>query len=409
MVSATDILNAKILVVDDKEANVRLIEGMLRVAGYTSVQSTAEPNEVCELHRKNHYGLILLDLQMPGMDGFQVMEALKEIEEDGYLPILVITAQPDHKLRALQSGAKDFVSKPFDLAELRARVHNILEVRLLHLETKNYSKVLEETVRELEASREVIRLKSLEEQKKSEQELALAQETQESLLLRFLPQFENFRIHAFNKPTRFVGGDFYDFLHLSSGEWVGVLADVSGKGMSAALLSSMVLGALSMEFRSKTQPQEVLNRVNQLLCEKSLPFQFVTLFLFLLSPHGMGQFINAGHNPAYLFRSATGTIEELVSDADAYVLGMFDFASYHSRTLHLYKGDILVVYSDGLTDAQNQQEEMFGEERLLKIIQQEAPSGSHALKPKLLKAIEEFTQGMPQNDDITFVVVEKYQ
>ena len=407
MVSAADILNARILVVDDKEANVRLLEGMLRVAGYVCVESTTDPNEVCELHRKNRYGLILLDLQMPGMDGFQVMEGLKEIEEDGYLPVLVITAQPDHKLRALQAGAKDFVSKPFDLAELRARVHNILEVRLLHLETKNYSKVLEETVRELEASREVIRLKTLEERKKSEQELALAQETQESLLPRFLPQFENFRIHAFNNPTRYVGGDFYDFLQLSSGEWVGVLADVSGKGMPAALLSSMVLGALSMEFRSRTQPQEVLNRVNQLLCEKSLPSQFVTLFLFLLSPHGTGQFISAGHNPAYLFRSATGKIESLSSNS--HVLGLFDSASYESGTFHLRKGDILVVYSDGLTDAQNQREEMFGEERLLEIIQREAPSGSQTLERNFLAAIEEFTQGMPQTDDITFIVVEKCQ
>lgn len=409
MVSSADLLNARILVVDDKETNVRLIEGMLRIAGYTSIESTTNPTEVCELHRKNRYGLILLDLQMPGMDGFQVMGALKEIEEDGYLPVLVITAQPGHKLRALQAGAKDFVSKPFDLAELQARVHNILEARLLHLETTNHSKVLEETVRELEASREVIRLKTLEERRKSEQELALAQDTQKSLLPRFLPQFENFRIHAFNNPTRYVGGDFYDFLQLSSGEWVGVLADVSGKGMSAALLSSMVLGAISMEFRSRTQPQEVLNRVNQLLREKSLPSQFVTLFLFLLSPHGMGQFINAGHDPAFSFRSATGMIEELVSDADAYVLGFFDFACYRPRTLHLHKGDILVVYSDGLTDAQNQQEETFGEERLLTIIRQEAPLGSHAFEQKFLKAIEEFTQGMPQSDDITFVVVEKCQ
>jgi serine phosphatase RsbU (regulator of sigma subunit) len=407
MVSSADILNARILIVDDKEANVRLLEGMLRVAGYTCVDSTTDPNQVCEIHRQNRYGLILLDLQMPGMDGFEVMEGLKEIEGDGYLPVLVITAQPGHKLRALEAGAKDFVSKPFDLAELQARVRNILEVRLLHLEAKNYSKALEETVRELEASREVIRLKTLEERKKSEQELALAQETQESLLPRFLPQFEDFHIHAFNNPTRYVGGDFYDFLQLSSGEWVGVLADVSGKGMSAALLSSMVLGALSMELRSGTQPHAVLNRVNQLLCEKSLPFQFVTLFLFLLNPNGVGQFISAGHNPAYLFRSATGTIEQLVSDA--YFLGMFEFASYQSRMLHLCKGDILVVYSDGLTDAQNQQEEMFGEERLLKIIQQEAPSGSHAVEREFLKAIEEFTQGMPQTDDITFVVVEKCQ
>src|ERR1700719_3549417 len=108
MVSSADILNAKILVVDDKEANIRLIEGMLRVAGYASVHSTTDPNKVCELHCKDRYGLILLDLQMPGMDGFQVMEGLKEIEEDGYLPVLVITAQPDHKLRALEDEAKDF-------------------------------------------------------------------------------------------------------------------------------------------------------------------------------------------------------------------------------------------------------------------------------------------------------------
>src|ERR1035437_5347795 len=148
MVNQADILNARILVVDDQEANVRLLEGMLRIAGYTSIESTTDPNEVCELHRRNRYALILLDLQMPGMDGFQVMEGLKEIEEDGYLPVLVITAQPSHKLRALEAGAKDFVSKPFDLAELRARVHNILEVRLLHKELHNYNDVLEQRVRE---------------------------------------------------------------------------------------------------------------------------------------------------------------------------------------------------------------------------------------------------------------------
>jgi CheY-like chemotaxis protein len=132
MVNSADILNAGILIVDDQEVNVLLLERMLRGAGYLSVSSTMDPNEVCELHRKNRYGLILLDLLMPGMDGYKVMEGLKEIEEGGYLPVLVITAQPDQKLRALQAGAKDFVGKPFDLAEVLARVHNMLEVRLLY-------------------------------------------------------------------------------------------------------------------------------------------------------------------------------------------------------------------------------------------------------------------------------------
>jgi serine phosphatase RsbU (regulator of sigma subunit) len=407
MVTLADIRNAKILVVDDKEANVRLIEGMLRVAGYTAVESTMDPNQVCDLHRQNRYDLILLDLQMPGMDGFQVMEGLKEIEAEGYLPVLVITAQPAHKLRALEAGAKDFVSKPFELAELQARVHNILEVRLLHLRAKEHSHALEQTVRELEASREVIRLKTLEEQRKSELELKLAQETQESLLPRFLPQFENYRIHAFNTPTRYVGGDFYDFLPLDSGQWMGVLADVSGKGMSAAILSSMVLGALNMEFRAGTPPGEILNRVNRLLCEKSLPYQFVTLFVFLLGPDGTGQFINAGHNPAYLFRAETGKIELLVSDL--FAVGMFDAASYQSNAMRLFKGDTLLVYSDGLSEAENEQGEMFGEKQLRRLLRQEAPSGSCAVEQKLLAAIDEFTQGMPQTDDITFMIVEKVE
>ncbi|MHB8654068.1 MAG: adenylate/guanylate cyclase domain-containing protein [Terriglobia bacterium] len=136
MISSSDILHSKILIVDDQEINIILLEQMLRGAGYASITTTTDPSEVCALHLKNHFELILLDLQMPGVDGFQVMEGLKEIEMGGYLPVLVITAQPDHKLRALKNGAKDFISKPFDLAEVLIRVYNMVEVRLLHLETK---------------------------------------------------------------------------------------------------------------------------------------------------------------------------------------------------------------------------------------------------------------------------------
>jgi CheY-like chemotaxis protein len=150
MISSSDILKASILIVDDQEANVSLLEKILQGAGYVSITSTMDPNEVYELHVKNRYDLILLDLLMPGMDGFQVMERLKEIETNGYLPVIVITAQPDHKLRALKAGAKDFISKPFDLAEVLVRVYNMLEVRLLHRETKKlYDQVLaEKTVSE---------------------------------------------------------------------------------------------------------------------------------------------------------------------------------------------------------------------------------------------------------------------
>ena len=144
----SDILGASVLIVDDQESNIALLEQMLAQAGYTRVTSTMNPQEVCALHRKHRYDLILLDLQMPGMDGFQVIEGLKTNASDGYLPVLVITAQPGHKLRALQAGARDFISKPFDLVEFRTRIHNMLEVRLLYKEMEKSNLILEKAVQE---------------------------------------------------------------------------------------------------------------------------------------------------------------------------------------------------------------------------------------------------------------------
>ena len=148
MVSAHEVFNAGILIVDDQTANVQLLERLLHEAGYTRVASTLNPLEVCALHRENRYDLILLDLQMPGMDGFQVMEGLRALDADSYLPVIVLTAQPGHKLRALQAGAKDFISKPFDLVEVKTRIHNMLEVRLLYKELDAQNQRLEHTVQQ---------------------------------------------------------------------------------------------------------------------------------------------------------------------------------------------------------------------------------------------------------------------
>ena len=148
MISLSDIRRARILVVDDEPVNVQLLEFLLKTTGYDNVTSTLDPRQVVALHLKHRFDLIILDLHMPGMDGFDVMEALKPLESDSWLPVLVVTAEPDKKLAALEAGARDFIGKPFDTVEVMTRIRNLLEVRLLHRESLDYGSELERQVRE---------------------------------------------------------------------------------------------------------------------------------------------------------------------------------------------------------------------------------------------------------------------
>jgi sigma-B regulation protein RsbU (phosphoserine phosphatase) len=248
-------------------------------------------------------------------------------------------------------------------------------------------------------------IKGIEQRKKLEQELALAEETQKSLLPQALPTVPSLQIHAFSKPTRYVGGDFYDFVELESGELFGVIADVSGKGVSASLLSSMLLGCLQMQIRAGLKIDNALNRLNRFLCEKSSASRFVTMFVFILSSDGAGKYISAGHNPTYLYRAATNEIEELPSNN--MIVGAFQFATYEAANLQLNPGDILLAYSDGLTEAENPQGEMLGEEGVKRVILAEANSGSAQLEQKLLATIQSFTAGRSLTDDITLIIVER--
>ena len=229
----SDILKANILIVDDQESYVSLLEQLLRETGYTCVASTIHPQEVCALHRKNHYDLILLDLQMPGMDGFQVMEGLKTIATESYLPVLVITAQPDHKVRALQTGAKDFISKPFDLVEVKTRIHNMLEVRLLYKNLENYNKMLEQTVQE--RTGELLRTNV-----DLSQEIAERKKTEESLLSAYaeIKSLKD-RLQAENIYLQQEVARQYNF-----GEIIGqseILSNVFAKVEQVAALNATVL------------------------------------------------------------------------------------------------------------------------------------------------------------------------
>ena len=152
MLTDNDLHHAKILIVDDQSAHVHLLERVLQEAGYLNVAATRDPQQVCALHREHRYDLILLDLQMPVMDGFGVMEALKADSAGGVLPVIALTAQPGHKLRALQAGARDFIDKPFDLLEVRIRIRHMLEVQLLYRMLEAQNQALERTVQERTAA-----------------------------------------------------------------------------------------------------------------------------------------------------------------------------------------------------------------------------------------------------------------
>lgn len=269
MPTEPDILDARILIVDDLEFNVRVLERMLRNAGYACVAATTDACQVRDLHRENDYELILLDIEMDGMNGFEVMEALKQVEKDDYLPVIVITSQPDYKLRALRLGAKDFVSAPFDRAEVLARVHNLLEVRLLHEQAKQQGRALAQKVQEVQASRDLIQHQGEEVQRLydkvlAEQQRALAASLQPGAMVGVqeeerlaTPWFQSLRLRhpwlQLNLFTAFVAaavvGIFQGTIDrlLILTVFLPVLAGQSGNTGSQALaitLRGMTLGDL---------------------------------------------------------------------------------------------------------------------------------------------------------------------
>ena len=260
----------------------------------------------------------------------------------------------------------------------------------------------------LEASNVFEKLKlieSLEERKRVQQEMSLAQATQRALLPQNLPDSRSFSVHASSTPTRYVGGDYYDFLGPDSQDLTGVLADVSGKGVPAALLSSFLQGVLEVGFGSSLSLGEAVTGANNHLFQKTPSNRFVTLFLFRVKPSGEGAYVSAGHNPAYVCRVATGGIEELLPCG--MILGAFEDVTYESVPFRLNVGDILVVYSDGVTEAMDPNGEMFGESRLVDVVRESADSGGAVVQEAILSAVQSFMGKASACDDLTVLVVER--
>ncbi len=308
-------------------------------------------------------------------------------------------------LRALSCVPLRWFSGESESSEVRGILY-LDSTKTMHALSGLDQKILDRLADEAAAVFEKVEMiEAFEERKRIEQELALAHETQQHLLPLSLPANPTYLLRAFSQPTRHVGGDFFEFLDHGDQVLAGALADVSGKGVSAALLSALTQGVLNTELRPEVDPAEGLGRVNQFLCRRTPSNRFVTLFFFQLDAAGKGLYINAGHNPAFVFRAQTRGVEAL--DPDCMIVGAFSEASFQSAPLELAVGDLMVVYSDGLTEAENPAGKMFGEDRLRELICRFAPQGAAQLEEQIQEAIEDFTEGHPQTDDVTLMLVEK--
>jgi serine phosphatase RsbU (regulator of sigma subunit) len=264
-------------------------------------------------------------------------------------------------------------------------------------------RLLESLAFEATKSLENVRLMHEEQEKKQlEQELNMARRVQLALSPTAFEQPEHFEIAADNIPSRYVGGDFYDLIPLKDGRSVFALGDVSGKGVAAALLAAMAQGALQAQFVSNLPLTDVITSLNKALVQRSASNRFITLFCATLDRDGHFTYINAGHNLPILARK-TGDTEMLTTKS--VLLGAFDFVEYKPRQTRLLPGDVVVMYTDGVTEAVNADNQMFGEERLESLVRESVSLGAEEIKQRILNEVLGFTRGLPQGDDITLIVL----
>lgn len=243
------------------------------------------------------------------------------------------------------------------------------------------------------------------EKERLERDMELAAQIQQQILPKALPAVEGYELFGWNRPARQVGGDFFDALKLPDGRLILVVADVSGKGMPAALMVSTLHSALRLGLDQQNAGPELLVRLNRHILDLSLPNKFITLFLAELRPEsGRLRYLNAGHNPALLLH-ADGQVESL--PAGGLPLGLMPGAQYEAAETACEPGSLLCLYSDGITETTSPDDEELGEERLTELLQSGKDLSLEELKEKIEARCSDFSQGQPQGDDQTLVFLRR--
>ena len=374
-----ELSECRVLIVDDVKANVDILVQALSSEYKLSVALGGQ--QALEAVRRSPPDLILLDIMMPDVDGYEVCRKLRAAEATRELPIMFLSSLEDvtDKARGFEVGGNDYLTKPFEILEVKARVRSLLKA-------KAYAEAVKAA---------------------AERDLRIAREIQMGLLpadVSAQTRGTGLDVHAMLEPARQVGGDLYEVLRLGPDRVLVAVGDVSGKGIPAALFMAVAMTLLRSLARQGHAPEEILRRLNDELLEQNPRGMFVTLqcLVFDLAT-GRVTCASAGHHAAV--RVAPGEAPELAFTSCGRVLGLMPSEAISSETMRLRAGDVFVLFTDGVSEAFDPNEDLFGEERLLAQLQGSPGQSAPDITRGVVKAVQDYAAGAQQSDDITVVSV----
>lgn len=393
--SQLETMQTRILIADDQPDVIGALHMLLKANGYAT-ESVSSPAELLETIARQEFDLILMDLNYArdttsGREGLDLLEQLTALESTP--PIIVMTgwATVGIAVEAMQHGVTDFVEKPWTNTKL---LQSLQKQVLLGRERKELAR---SNVRQKQANQEVA-----SQLHKHEQEIAEARSIQEGFLPKEIPQLAGYEVASAWQSARMVGGDYFDVLPLGS-ETLGLcIADVAGKGMPAALLMSNLQAAVRGFASADLPTEELCARLNALLYRNMASDRFITFFYGQLDGASrVLQYVNAGHNPPVVLHQ-DGSHGRLTEGGA--VLGVFPSQKFTRGTTRLERGDRVVLFTDGVTEASDPDDEEFGEERLVRLLQQNTGSSANELQAKIMQAAGDFCRGH-WHDDATLLVL----
>ena len=378
----------RILVVDDEpDLEPLILQRMRRKirSGAYSFEFARNGVEALEvLNEHSDIDMVVSDINMPQMDGLTLLEQIPKVDPD--IRSIIISAYGDMKniRTAMNRGAFDFVTKPLDFEDLQVTI--------------------DRTLRHLEEWREA--LASRDKLVALQNELDLASSTQQSILPKVFPRSTDYQVFGHMEPARNVGGDFYDVIRLEDSQVGLAIADVSDKGVPAALFMMSSRTLLKGAAIGTSDPGEALREVNELLYEENETMMFVTVLYSIYDPEtGTLTYSNGGHDAPLLVRS-DGT-SELLPLTGGVALGVAPDFEFPSQSVQLEAGDTVVLYTDGVTEAMNGEGEQFGVSRMHEVFAANPPENSEQAARAMFDAVRDFVGDTPQSDDITCLVLRR--